>query len=192
MEMEWESILKFQETGRMLMNKKNNTKRILLVVLMTYAAVGIMAGLYLYSNGVFAPKDDSVVYHFEEDNSTGLDIPDVSITSVDSLGDSHAQEEPEIVEAVEEEQAPVEDVKKYYSFVVNTEVQRLMIRETPSLFGKILSKMPKGTPGYVLEYGDEWCLVTDGKTVGYSYTEFLSMTELDPDNLPDDFPEDYR
>jgi len=171
------------------MNKKKNTRRILLVALLSYVAIGIIVGLFLYNKGVFFKKDDDVVYTFEDDDSTGLNIPDVSIVSETPIGNNHVEAEPDTSET--EEEAPVEE-KKFYSFTVNTQKTILRIRDNPNLFGKVLARMPKGTNGYVLEYGDDWCLVTDGTTIGYSSTNYLVLTELDPDNLPEDFPEDYR
>ena len=168
------------------------TKRTLIVVLLAYVALGIIAGVILYRNGTFSKKDDSITYNFEEDESTGLDIPDVSINSVASAGEPHKVEKPEDLEFYEEPSESSEQTKEYYSFIVNTKVQRLMIRQDPNLLSPILAKMPKGTPGYVLEYGEDWCLVTDGTNQGYSATRYLSLTNLDPDNLPSDYPEEYR
>jgi len=176
------------------MKKKDNTKRILTAALLAYLALGIIVGMIFYDKGVFERKNSAIVYNFEQDTSNGLDIPNVSILAENELGDSHDAAETVSANEDTEAQEPVatEEAKKYYSFKVHTEVQKLMIRENPSLLAKIIAKMPKGTNGYVLEYGEDWCLVTDGTTKGYSYTEFLDLTELDPNNLPEDFPEEYR
>jgi cell wall-associated NlpC family hydrolase len=52
----------------------------------------------------------------------------------------------------------------------------LNVRQTPSLDGTILGKLPFGTVVQILEHGAEWSKIAYGSTEAYVYTTYLSDT----------------
>ena len=76
----------------------------------------------------------------------------------------------------------------YYAFTVRGDISSLNLRSVPDMDGKILGRlMPKQT-GYVLEYGEEWSLVTNGKKSGYVNNRYIELEEIPEE----DFPAEYR
>lgn len=81
-----------------------------------------------------------------------------------------------------------QQVTVYYAFTVRGEISSLNLRSVPDMDGKILGRlMPKQT-GYVLEYGEEWSLVTTGKKSGYVNNRYIELEEIPEE----DFPAEYR
>ena len=79
-------------------------------------------------------------------------------------------------------------VSVYYAFTVRGDISSLNLRSVPDMDGKILGRlMPKQT-GYVLEYGEEWSLVTNGKKSGYVNNRYIELEEIPEE----DFPAEYR
>lgn len=79
-------------------------------------------------------------------------------------------------------------VSVYYAFTVRGDISSLNLRSVPDMDGKILGRlMPKQT-GYVLEYGEEWSLVTTGKKSGYVNNRYIELEEIPEE----DFPAEYR
>lgn len=83
---------------------------------------------------------------------------------------------------------PEQQVTVYYAFTVRGDISSLNLRSVPDMDGKILGRlMPKQT-GYVLEYGEEWSLVTNGKKSGYVNNRYIELEEIPEE----DFPAEYR
>ena len=83
---------------------------------------------------------------------------------------------------------PEQQVTVYYAFTVRGDISSLNLRSVPDMDGKILGRlMPKQT-GYVLEYGEEWSLVTSGKKSGYVNNRYIELEEIPEE----DFPAEYR
>lgn len=83
---------------------------------------------------------------------------------------------------------PEQQVTVYYAFTVRGDISSLNLRSVPDMDGKILGRlMPKQT-GYVLEYGEEWSLVTTGKKSGYVNNRYIELEEIPEE----DFPAEYR
>lgn len=83
---------------------------------------------------------------------------------------------------------PEQQVIVYYAFTVRGDISSLNLRSVPDMDGKILGRlMPKQT-GYVLEYGEEWSLVTTGKKSGYVNNRYIELEEIPEE----DFPAEYR
>lgn len=59
---------------------------------------------------------------------------------------------------------------------VNTEDDRLYVRQAPSSGADLLFMLSPGTPMRVLSSGNSWAYVTYGGKSGYARTEFLKMT----------------
>ena len=76
----------------------------------------------------------------------------------------------------------------YYAFTVRGDISSLNLRSVPDMDGKILGRlMPKQT-GYVLEYGEEWSLVTTGRKSGYVNNRYIELEEIPEE----DFPAEYK
>jgi len=164
-------------------------------MLCLYLALGLIAILVFYFNGSVITKKSDVEYSFFDNGSLSNDV---DVKSVNVLGESGAMiEQAEEVDTEEEPVATIEEEpalpeKKFYKFKVTTQVNRLRVRKEPSDQAKILNYLDKGSEGYVFEVGDEWSLVSNGKVEGYSYNEYLDMTEVSLDELPDYFPKQYK
>ena len=97
-------------------------------------------------------------------------------------------EEP--VEEVEEEPAEEEPELRYFTFTVTTEAHNLRLREEASGDSRILTKFRKGTTGYILKPGKEWCKVyTQTDDEGYFYTGYLILEEVTKEDFPEDLQE---
>lgn len=87
------------------------------------------------------------------------------------------------------EQAEAEQPETvYYAFTVRADISSLNLRKVPDMDGKILGRLMPEQTGYVLEYGDEWSLVTTGKKSGYVNNRYLELEEISEE----DFPAEYR
>lgn len=66
----------------------------------------------------------------------------------------------------------------YYSYstaTVKTNGSNLYLRDSASMNGNILDRMPNGTTITVIEYGSSWCYVEYNGTRGYASTDYLSF-----------------
>ena len=100
------------------------------------------------------------------------------------------EEEPaEEVEEVEEEPEEEAPELRYFTFTVSTEAHNLRLREEASGDSRIITKFRKGTTGYILKPGKDWCRVyTQTDDEGYFYTGYLILQEV----TKEDFPEDLQ
>ncbi len=98
-------------------------------------------------------------------------------------------EEPAVEEeAVQEEPVEEEPSLRYFTFETNTQTANLRLREKPLLDSTVVSKLKKGSKGYVLKPGNQWCkVVTEYGLEGYCSTEYLILTEV----TAEDFPEEH-
>jgi len=170
-------------------------------MLCLYLAIGIVAVILFSVYGSKVSRSGKEVeYTFTDDGRAGERIEGNTISVIGEAGANDtaeaAEEEPEeIVEektVVEEETEPVTEEKHFYKFNVTTQIHKLRIRKEPSLDGKIISHLNKGEVGYVLEKGEEWSYITNGKATGYCANEYMDMTEISIDELPDYYPEEYK
>ena len=76
----------------------------------------------------------------------------------------------------------------YYAFTVRGDISSLNLRSVPDMDGKILGRLMPEQTGYVLEYGEEWSLVTTGKRSGYVNNRYIGLEE----SPEEDFPAEYR
>lgn len=82
--------------------------------------------------------------------------------------------EPETTTEPEAETAPS------YSFRSRGTIANVNIRDTPSLNGKIIGRIPIGGEGNVLELtNDEWALIEYNDVIGYSSREWLEIQEIE-------------
>ena len=104
-------------------------------------------------------------------------------------GTEQTETEQTETEQTETEQAETEQPETvYYAFTVRGDISSLNLRKVPDMDGKVLGRlMPKQT-GYVLEYGEEWSLVTTGKKSGYVNNRYIELEEISEE----DFPAEYR
>ncbi|MCR5626491.1 MAG: hypothetical protein K6F99_04140 [Lachnospiraceae bacterium] len=91
---------------------------------------------------------------------------------------------------VSENEAPEENnERKFYALVTHTVEQDLLLRAAPSLSANVINRISTGTAGYVLDYGDEYCRIVitkNPKLHGYAATEFLELTEVAREEIPED------
>ena len=97
------------------------------------------------------------------------------------------QPEPETGTETEQEEAEQPETV-YYAFTVRGDISSLNLRKVPDMDGKILGRLMPNQTGYVLEYGEEWSLVTTGKKSGYVNNRYLELEEIPEE----DFPAEYR
>ena len=131
------------------------------------------------------------------------DEPSKDMSISDDFADTPSEEVTEDVredvteaaaeEVSEDEPAAAEQendrAKRYFTFVTSTTYTVLRVREAPSEDAAIIHKLSKKTPGYVLQPGNTWSKVVTAKgSIGYCATEYLDMTEVSPE----DFPQEYR
>nr|DAL18210.1 MAG TPA_asm: putative surface protein family protein [Bacteriophage sp.] len=102
--------------------------------------------------------------------------------------DQSEAEKPGSEQSGSEQSETEQPVSVYYAFTVRGDISSLNLRSVPDMDGKILGRlMPKQT-GYVLEYGEEWSLVTNGKKSGYVNNRYIELEEIPEE----DFPAEYR
>lgn len=174
--------------------KLDKSKRTVVAMLCLYVVVGIVAMLLFarYGSKISNSNSSSVQYTFEDDGKAG---DAVDISNVKVIGESGALEEPEEVVEAEPEPTPEptpEPEKVYYKFKVATSIHHLRVRKEPDMDATILYYFEKGEEGYVLQNEGEWSLVSDGKRTGYCSNEYLNLTEIEKEDLPEFFPEEYR
>lgn len=179
---------------------RNTVKKVLAIYLIAGVIVAIMYMGY-YSH---VRKAEDVTYVFE-DVVANEDVS-VTIEDTEELGVPEApvaeesNDEPvyvfddDIKAADEATDADTDDFDEdaYYRYTTTNRYNRLNVRKDPSTSGEIIYKLPPNSSGYVLERGDKWSYIRTDKVDGYSSNSYLAFEELDKDNLPEDFPEDYR
>jgi len=169
--------------------KNDKSKRTIFALLCLYIAIGIVV-VILFS--VYGSKISrhrlEVEYTFTDDGKVGEHL---EADSVNVIGESGAKEEA-VEEVVVEEPETVPQEKVFYKFTVTTEIHRLRIRRDPSLLGIIIGHLEKGEVAYVLEKGEKWSYITNGTYIGYCSNEYMDMTEISIDELPDYYPDEYK
>ena len=98
------------------------------------------------------------------------------------------QPETETEQQETEQQGTEQQGSVYYAFTVRGDISSLNLRKVPDMNGKILGRLMPEQTGYVLEYGDEWSLVTTGKKSGYVNNRYIELEEIPEE----DFPAEYR
>ncbi len=93
--------------------------------------------------------------------------------SLEEVLDNAASEE------THEETDQADDGEEYYSFTAVTgSSMNLNIRMTADIRSKIVSTIPRGKTGYILELGDDWSKVTYNGYEGYCSNEYLNMKKI--------------
>lgn len=77
--------------------------------------------------------------------------------------------------------------RKYYSFVTANVEQILYVRTQPGLDKKSVARLKPGTKGYVLQEGPNWCYILAGDIIGFSSTEYLTLTEVPKEQFPQEY-----
>lgn len=143
----------------------------MLPVIVFYIVVGLTA-VYYFASGNQSSVPASLFA------TAGLE-GEFDLTEPESI----MQEQTEPVSAGAEEtserisETDTESEEKEYSFTTTNKITILYVRETPSLSGEIIGRLQPGTKGDVLELGEEWSYITDGKVTGYSYNQYLDIQE---------------
>lgn len=175
--------------------KLDKGKRTVVAMLCLYICIGIVAVLLFARYGSKTSRlSNQVQYTFEDDGKAGAAV---EVSGINVIGESGALEEPEPTPEITPEVTPEPTPeplpdKVYYKFKVTTSIHHLRVRKEPDMDATILYYFEKGEEGYILENLGEWSLVTDGTRVGYCSNEYLNLTELTKDELPDFFPEEYK
>lgn len=96
---------------------------------------------------------------------------------------SEPPSEPE--EPVSVEPPPVVDEPKYYSLITINHDTILNMRIAPDIDAKSIARLDPGTKGYVLELDEEWSKVEADGLIGYCSNEYLSLTEIQKEDIPE-------
>ncbi len=92
-------------------------------------------------------------------------------------------------ETVEADNVPVEEIVPetlFYSFTSINSTTILHMRKEPSLDSPVIARLTPGTKGYIMELGDDWSRVWADNKIGYCSNEFLSLTEISRDDIPEE------
>lgn len=171
-------------------------KKTLLIIIAIYVTAGLIAAIIFLNIGHGNANKD-VSYEFSDiagKNVAGnIKIDDIEVTESEEAKRERELREIELAaqRAQTEENANKEE-KQFYTFTSLNRFTGLRIRKEPSINGQIIEKMNPGSVGYVLEKGDEWSYVKYGEIIGYSSNKYLSFTEIDKKDLPQDYPEEYK
>ena len=177
-------------------NDRKAKKKRLIITLILYAAAGMATIFIFYKNGSYIRNREDIVYNFEDAQPPAdLTIQETIVIEdeqTDGQDSGQASDEQEDADASDDQQNAEETVKHYYTYTTVNYTNGLRIRETPSVQAKILGSMEPGTTGYVLEDGDYWCLIRYEDVTGYCFRSWLQLTEIPEEELPEDFPQEYR
>ena len=66
----------------------------------------------------------------------------------------------------------------YYAFTTLNKVTGLHVRKTPGMDGEIITLLPPGTTGFVLERGEAWSKIQTPEVTGYSSNQYLDFEEV--------------
>lgn len=168
----------------------NNTQKQIVITLVFFIVLGIAACVIYFAGILPSSTGASGVSGVSNMVIGSVDAPTVTAVSEPEEEISPVSEpETETEPAMETE--PAAEAKQYYSFVTTNRYQILHVRETPDLSGKILARLDPGTKGYVLEHTPEWSLIVTGDNIkGYSYNQYLDLTEITPEELPEQYRPD--
>ena len=162
----------------------NNTQKQIVITLVFFIVLGIAACVIYFAGILPSSTDASGISGVSNMVIGSVDAP--AVTAVSEPEEISSVSEPEPEPAAETE--PVAETKQYYSFVTTNRYQILHVRETPDMNGKILARLDPGTRGYVLEHAPEWSLIVTGDNIkGYSYNQYLDLTEITPEELPEQY-----
>ncbi|MBE5826541.1 MAG: SH3 domain-containing protein [Butyrivibrio sp.] len=116
--------------------------------------------------------------------------PEPEVEIIEIPQDQITAEEPPVEENKEEAAAEEETDDpgiRYFRFKVSTSVHALNVRTEPGVGSEVRYQLEKGTEGYILKPGNEWCLVAVGDDLrGYCSTEYLDITEISKEEFPED------
>lgn len=162
----------------------NNTQKQILFTLAFFIVLGAAVCVFFFYNSSSGtvtvtgnPMEDTVIGSVE---TPGIVTP----VSDEPVSDEPSPAEPE-TESSETES--LQSDAACYSFVTTNRNQILHVRETPSMEGTVIARLAPGTKGYVLEYGPVWSLISTGTVKGYSFNEYLELTEIDPEDIPEEY-----
>ena len=164
----------------MIKNKKR-----MIGTISAYLGFGMVAMVVLFNNTSILGRNHAI-YNLTGDVISSGEIDIKGFNSVEVL------DEPEDDSLNDAESTSDEPEKMFFKFMVTTRVHNLRIREAGSLTAKVIGKMPKGVTGYILEVGDEWSLVKYDDIIGYSNNKYLDIVQIAKEDLPEDFPEEYK
>ena len=168
----------------------NNTQKQIVITLVFFIVLGIAACVIYFAGILPSSTDASGISGVSNMVIGSVDAPAVTTVSEPEEISSVSEPEPEPAAETEPvaETKPVVETKQYYSFVTTNRYQILHVRETPDMNGKILARLDPGTRGYVLEHAPEWSLIVTGDNIkGYSYNQYLDLTEITPEELPEQY-----
>lgn len=173
-------------------SKDKTTKIIFILVLGFYIGVAVCGIAFFSNQGVYVgyriPPLYSLTAPIVEESVPTVDRQIVgNVTSLNSVSYDFT-EEPEVPEEPEPVEEPVPEVPEehFYSFTSINSTTILHMRIEPSLSARVIAKLKPGTKGYVMEPGDDWSRVWAEGKVGYCSNEFLSLTEISREEIPEE------
>ena len=164
---------------------------ILLAAILFYICLGFLAGVIHAQTGSFAAASAETA---ASDSVKSTVVGQILSPSSPAEGDASETEENASEASDETEDASASDISvetaeeiHYYRFTTVTKIQRLHLRAEPSLTAEILSRLDKGTTGYIIAAGTDWSyLITDAGQTGYCFNGYLSLTEISPEEYPEE------
>ena len=190
------------------MKKSVKSDKLIFIFALIYYVLIAALGIGVFSSfGIFIGNRIPPLFNMGKSNS--LDSAPAttqqivgSVTSLNSVNYDFDEPEvpeeeppkPETDEVSEEETAepdntPVEEVipePQFYSFTSINSTTILHMRKEPSIDSRVIAKLTPGTKGYVMELGDDWSRVWADDKIGYCSNEFLSLTEISKDEIPEE------
>lgn len=173
-------------------------KQVLIALVIFFlAASGLVGYLYFQGRNTVVSEDTDMISRDEAEQMVADALAGMQTEEVEEPAEEPVEpavpEEP--VEPVEE--PVVEPVKKkptktkkpaktekkhYYRFTVGTMRDNQNVRRSPN--GEIITNVPKGTTGYIVERGDEWSLVAVNGQIAYMATRYLQIEEIKKSEFP--------
>lgn len=172
-----------------MQKSRNVLKKVIIIYLV---ATLIVVFCYLHSNKRNI-KNQPITYEF--DDTASLDDSKLTIDSAKEMGEVNE----EILADENADDAIAADVndtvdsgKKYYKYTTTNRYNHLRVRKGADESEEIIDRLSPGATGYVLEKGDKWSLIRTPKVDGYSSNSYLMFEEISKEELPDEFPEEYK
>lgn len=172
---------------------RDTLKKVLIIYIIAGALVAL---IYIQLNQYKAQKKE-VKYAFSQEvdnDNIKMYIDDTKEIGTEPDNDNLSDQDENVVttaDTASDEQSQTGD-KKFYKYKTTNRYNQLRVRKGPDTSEPIVDKLPPGAVGYVIEKGDEWSYIMTGRVEGYSSNSYLSFDEIDINELPDDFPEEYK
>lgn len=105
----------------------------------------------------------------------------------EEIAESEPEPEPE-PEVIAEPEPEPEPEKIYYGFTVNSGKSSVRVRQTAERNSSIVGHVNGGDTGYVIEEeGNRTKVVLKDGTVGYIFNEYITISEIPKEDVPEEY-----